>query len=809
MKNHFMKKAFASVLSCVLISANIVVPPSDATEKLRDSGISYTETVETINNPGAGYTQTVWAYCQPGNTPVYSPTGNIVLFFIDIGQFSSGMNEEKIDYDLDQAFFDSWRTTFENCRQNGCMIALRFRYDANGADNPEPETFEKVLDHVSQIKDSGLLEEYKDILAFVESGFVGKWGEQHGGKYTSVEYKKQLLDAMLKCVPSPVPVTVRTPDIFAKWVGIERSELDTYQSKPGSEEARVGLYDDGYMGSNSDLGTYANREKETKWVGNQAVSSYFGGEFSGNIEFAKEYDTYLPEISITEMYNTHLSYINGNIFTLYKDYTFSEEYDIKNVIYQDFPENTKLEKQYDHSAYYGQDVFQFIRDHLGYRYVLRSSELSETVKSGQDLQINFKVENTGFANAVSPQKAELIIEQNGQYMKIETDVIPNNWRSCTTAAETIKAKLPDNLPEGQWRAYIKISQGQNTIEQLNMRSVRFANEDIWNPMLGANYLGTFTVTSSGKEGTENKLVSGKHSSDIMYRTDKKILIDGICSPEEWTEDMLIAENEGNKLYFTADDKYIYVMAKLQGKADAPVYNLQLTEEETEKFYWMYYTSGGFVYFNNGSYDGSICKWSEDTVEYRVPFEVIDVTSGTKLKNVRISLQDSANDWVCPAQVKCESYIVPSRFNIYTGEKNIRLSLDDTHCLSIETSLDCPSYQWYFNDTPIKDAVSSKYTIKALAEAVGKYSVCVTSENNISQTVTVCNLLSVTGAEQKIKGDVNLDGKTDISDIIHMQRYLFGIDKINSPENADINSDGIINIIDLCLLKVTLFEISFS
>ena len=108
--------------------------------------------------------------------------------FIDIGAFSSGANgttaedgtyTEGTDYDLDDTFFTNVRATFENCRKNGCMIAVRFRYDANGKTNPEPATFEKMLSHIQQIQDNGLLEDYKDILAFVESGFVGAWGEQH------------------------------------------------------------------------------------------------------------------------------------------------------------------------------------------------------------------------------------------------------------------------------------------------------------------------------------------------------------------------------------------------------------------------------------------------------------------------------------------------------------------------------------------------------------------------------------------------------------------------------------------------------
>lgn len=59
---------------------------------LKDSGISYIETTETINNPGAGYTSCVWAACKPGSTPVYSPTGSLILFLIDIGAFSGGVN---------------------------------------------------------------------------------------------------------------------------------------------------------------------------------------------------------------------------------------------------------------------------------------------------------------------------------------------------------------------------------------------------------------------------------------------------------------------------------------------------------------------------------------------------------------------------------------------------------------------------------------------------------------------------------------------------------------------------------------------
>ena len=64
--------------------------------------------------------------------------------------------------------------------------------------------------------------------------------------------------------------------------------------EPNSKASRVGLYNDGYMGSDSDLGTFHDRERDLKWLRQQTYTSYYGGEFSGNLDFAKQYDTYLP-----------------------------------------------------------------------------------------------------------------------------------------------------------------------------------------------------------------------------------------------------------------------------------------------------------------------------------------------------------------------------------------------------------------------------------------------------------------------------------------------------------------------------------
>ncbi len=660
----------AAIAACIALTAALLPCTASAdTQPLADSGLDYSEYVGTINNPAAGYTNTIWAVCKPDSTPVYSPTAKLVLFFIDIGAFSSGMNGTKNsdgtytageDIPLDETFFDSWRQTFENCRKNGCTVAVRFRYDANGSDNPEPASFDALLSHIDQLTEHDFFGQAGDMLVYVESGFVGKWGEQHGGNYTSLEYKARLLQKLLEAVPDPVPVTVRTPNIFAEWAGIKQSEIsdsELVDSLTSSKycpdiqkyRARIGLYDDGYMGSDSDLGTYADRVSDTTWLGRQTLTSYFGGEFSGNLEFAQKYGTYLPENAIPEMYKTHLSYINSNIFQLYKNYTFGADCDVSGV---------------DNSAYYGSTTFDFIRDHLGYRLVLRGSELTPETVQGGTADVRFTVENTGFAGIIPPCRSYVILERDGLYICAKADIDCREWRSCTKTVNSFSVQLPDDIEAGSWNVYFKADIGHEfTPEAPEKGAVRFANNGTWNGVLGANLLGNINVkkadapTSGGGfcvVGCEDG------ASSKMYSYRDIITVDGALShANEWTTENVIAKSEsGTEMSVRADGKYLYVMAKMPTEAKAPVYNIQLHRAGDNEYFWLYYASNGFVYFNKSAYDGCLCKWQGDTVEYRLPFDIFGISGGDELKDIRVFLQDSGNDWKLMGDISAKEVAVP-------------------------------------------------------------------------------------------------------------------------------------------------------
>lgn len=684
----FLNRAAGFALCTAFTAALLPYSASAESQPLTDCGLDYTEYVGTINNPAAGYTNTIWAVCKPGATPVYSPSAKLVLFFIDIGAFSSGMNGTKNedgtytagkDIPLDETFFKSWEQTFDNCRQNGCTVAVRFRYDANGSDNPEPASFDALLSHIDQLAEHDFFGKAGDMLVYVESGFVGKWGEQHGGKYTSLEYKARLLQKLLEAVPEPVPVTVRTPNIFAEWAGIKQSEIsdsELVDSLTSSKycpdiqryRSRIGLYDDGYMGSDSDLGTYADRVSDTEWLGRQTLTSYFGGEFSGDLEFARMYDTYLPENAIPEMYKTHLSYINSNIFQLYKDYTFGADCDVEGA---------------DNSAYYGRSAFDFIRDHLGYRLVLRSSELSSETVQGGTADVRFTVENTGFSGIIPPCRSYVILERDGLYFCARTDIDCREWRSCTKTVNTFSIQLPDDIETGIWNVYFKADIGHEpTPDAPDKGAVRFANNGTWNGVLGANLLGCIDVKKADAPTSGNcfGVVGCRDSANSkMYSYRDIITVDGAVShANEWTAENVVADSETEtEMSVRADGEYLYVMAKMPNEAQAPVFNIQLHRASDNEYFWLYYASNGFVYFNKPSYDGCLCKWQDDTVEFRLPFDIFGVGGGDELKDIRVFLQDSGNEWKLMGDISANGIAIPDTAAVF--EITEKLLIGDANC----------------------------------------------------------------------------------------------------------------------------------
>ena len=203
--------------------------------------------------------------------------------------------------------------------------------------------------------------------------------------------------------------------------------------------------------------------------------------------------------------------------------------------------------------------------------------------------MDFAVENTGFANPIRPQKAELILEKDGEYIVTDAGLDSRTWRSCTVSEEKLTAQLPDFLEPGEWNVYLRLSVGEQDIPDANLRCVQFANPGIWNSSLGANKLGSITLTKGSGTSQTFRVKGTDGGSAQLYTVNGIIIPDGTRSSEsEWTDSALAAENGENKLYLSCDDQYLYVAAEIFQNAASPVYNLRI--QHGDKSYWWYATA---------------------------------------------------------------------------------------------------------------------------------------------------------------------------------------------------------------------------
>ena len=134
------------------------------------------------------------------------------------------------------------------------------------------------------------------------------------------------------------------------------------------------LFDDGIFGSETDLGTYENREAALSFLEKEMEGKFVGGEAlncldGGLIGF---------EQAAADFKRMHLSYLNSS--------------------YQpEILEKWKEEKVTEPGPYQGLSGYEYLERHLGYRFVLRNARLD---RRGLEIEI----ENVGFA--APPEKLE-------------------------------------------------------------------------------------------------------------------------------------------------------------------------------------------------------------------------------------------------------------------------------------------------------------------------------------------------------------------------------------------------------------------
>ena len=467
--------------------------------------LNYTDALESIENPHIGFYRPVSKhFTAEGNAPS-NTWGNITHLRMDISEFSSNavisIDKETgdtlygVSKPLTQDMLDAFDGMLDDIRKRGHSAIVRFAYDPwyNGTKNCDPDQ-SVILTHLKQLAE--VYSRNTDVITYVELGMYGSWGEMHSSANGTNANIAEALQTLLEATPPEIKIGVRRPDIVAYWLKITDGndysgfDIDSEKFQQALAEKkdtiyRVGMYNDGYLGSDSDLGTIGmgasghklTREMMVKWVEKYSQHTPYGGELVANNNGENPINT--PEYLSVEGFRTHTSYLNYEwhqpTILGWKDMIFNG----------------------NDAEYSGCDGYTYVANHLGYRFILRKSVLPDSVAQNEEIPITLRIVNMGFANLTKKKKVSFILSgENHKYEIFPNDEIdPRNWLSRISDETTTSITLPNDVEIGKYQLYMRISELGDFTKDNNLYCIQFGNPSSqYNSDLGANLIGELEVT---------------------------------------------------------------------------------------------------------------------------------------------------------------------------------------------------------------------------------------------------------------------------------------------------------------------------
>ena len=395
--------------------------------------IDTTDAMATLGNYDRGfYTPQVLHLKPSGGKPIENPSSKLLHLRAEISEFSSHAwlgidttNGKKDttwgkNQDLTEDALNVLQTTFDNIRENKGFVIVRICYDPwyNGRSNVTPD-HEWVLKHVKQLAPE--LSKNTDVIVALEMGMHGAYGEMHSDTNITYDRVAEAVNLMLRNTPPELKILTRTGNYSAKVLGFDNWGVDfnidgekfaEIAKAKGDTMYRVGMFNDGYLGTQYDYGTWGAdcktsicREEGVAWLEKYGINTPYGGEALTTANGYQVINT--PEFLAYEGFRTHTSYLNiqwnNNLIDSWKKTLFKQK---------DF--------DYDPSRVDSLTGFKYINDHLGYRFVLREAWMSDTVGADGIFKAKVRIQNVGFGNLTwnAPVKLAVLDDLEGSDLEM-------------------------------------------------------------------------------------------------------------------------------------------------------------------------------------------------------------------------------------------------------------------------------------------------------------------------------------------------------------------------------------------------------
>ncbi|MHA4811440.1 DUF4832 domain-containing protein [Flavitalea flava] len=395
------------------------------------------------------------------------------------------------------------QTDFDLARAAGVKLIARFAYTITTHPGGCPDSGEcppygdapksTVLQHISQL--APLLQKNEDVIACMQLGFIGIWGENYYSDYfgdASGNGNGQLFDnnwqdridvlkALLTALPADRMIQVRYPQFKQKYVyGIDApvssAALTTAQAFTQTDQARIGMHNDCFISSANDYGTYDDYgTSSTPRQGATSVLRSFASADNQFVAVGGETcdDAYSPQnncenagIVQTELNTMHYSFLN----CAYNN-------DLNNI-------------------WVSGGCMDNIKRNLGYRFVLKNGLFpASAVQAGLQFKFTLNLVNQGYASPFNPRPAMLIMRNQSTnkeiVFKLASD--PRTWFTGNVQVnETISTDAA--MPKGKYSMFLYMPDNSATIAARPEYAIRLANANCWEATTGYNDLSvTLTI----------------------------------------------------------------------------------------------------------------------------------------------------------------------------------------------------------------------------------------------------------------------------------------------------------------------------
>ncbi|WP_169435036.1 DUF4832 domain-containing protein [Neolewinella persica] len=446
------------------------------------------------------------------NGAQYSIVSTLAFRYFFLEDFKAGP--------ISAAYLNGVTADFAAARAAGVKIIPRFAYtdEVNGNGCPSficppygdaPKNI--VLDHIDQL--APILEANRDVIAAVQMGFIGTWGENYytdffgdaspegNGQLFDADWqnRNEVLSALLSAVPEERMVQVRYPQAKQRYIyGLQApttaAPLTSAEAFSGTDKARLGFHNDCFLASAADFGTYVDYGNGTPGNPNPGA----GGDTT-NLKpyFARDSryvvvggetcsDGYNPQNNCAgtdpaafgdeEMRRLHYSYLNS---------------DYNNEVNNDWGTGGCMEA---------------IKRSLGYRFELVSGTYGNNVEQGGELALDLQLENSGYAAPYNARNVELILRNTatGSVWVGTLDDDPRLWpREAGTISLTPGICVPAFMATGTYDLLLNLPDPMPSLHDNPDFSIRLGSllpggADGWEPATGYNDLGhQVTVVTAG------------------------------------------------------------------------------------------------------------------------------------------------------------------------------------------------------------------------------------------------------------------------------------------------------------------------